>query len=122
MKIVKTGSGENGRIHFWCPGCDAMMTVCPKRWSWNGDVDRPTLSPSILQTIGPYPEGSKRAGQKDVCHCFVRDGNIEFCGDCTHDKRGTMPLPELESVVSITRFPDGGVTWTRIDREMQVVQ
>ncbi|RPI80707.1 MAG: hypothetical protein EHM42_11750 [Planctomycetaceae bacterium] len=104
MKILQF----NERIAFWCPGCGTLMQVCPKRWNWNGDVDRPTLSPSILQTIGPFPDG-----HKEVCHCFVRDGNIEFCGDCTHDKRGVMPLPELESVIEIQRDPDGNLVWTR---------
>ena len=113
MKIVRVGQGEGERIAFWCPGCNAIMQVCPKRWNWNGDVDSPTLSPSILQTVGPYPEGSKRAGQKDICHCFVREGNIEFLGDCTHDKRGVMPLPELESILDIHRGPEGDIWWTR---------
>lgn len=104
---------HNDRISFWCPGCNGMMTVCPKRWNWNGDTERPTLSPSILQTCGPFPEDTKRAGQYDVCHCFVRDGNIEFCGDCTHDKRGTMPLPTIDSVIDLHTSEDGGIWWTR---------
>ena len=109
MKILQINEDSIG---FWCPGCNRMKTVCPKRWHWNGDVDRPTLSPSILETCGPYPEGTKRAGQKDICHSFVRDGQIEFLGDCTHDKRGLMPLPELESLIEIHRHPDGMVWWT----------
>ena len=102
------------RIGFWCPGCDTMMTVCPDRWNWNGDTDKPTLSPSILQTLGPFPDG-----RKEVCHCFVRDGQIEFLGDCTHDKRGVMPLPELESVIDLHTAEEGNVWWVRKESKGQ---
>lgn len=117
MKIL-VHDVEPKRISFWCPGCDAMMTVCPVRWNWNGDVDKPTLSPSILQRAGPYGELAppEKVGKTDICHCFVRDGNIEFCGDCTHDKRGTMPLPELETVIDIRHEPDGRVWYVRKDQ------
>ena len=31
-----------------------------------------------------------------VCHYFVTNGQIIFCGDCTHAMKGqTAPLPEL---------------------------
>jgi hypothetical protein len=97
-----------------------MMQVCPKRWHWNGDSEKPTLSPSILQTCGPYPEGSSRSGKTDVCHCFVRDGVIEFLGDCTHALAGkTMPLPEIESVIDLVVREDGGLSWTRKHPEKQ---
>ena len=82
--------GDEERLYFWCPGCNGLMAVCSNRWHWNGDIENPTLSPSILQTIGPYPDG-----HKDICHCFVRDGKIEFCNDCTHNVRGTHELEEL---------------------------
>lgn len=56
-------------------------------WSFNGDLDRPTFSPSILV----YP--SHKQGR---CHSFVRDGKIEFLGDCDHALKGqTVELPEL---------------------------
>lgn len=89
------------------------MQVCPKRWNWNGDVDKPTLSPSILQKCGPFPEDTKRAGEFDICHCFVRNGNIEFCGDCTHSLKGqSVTLPEMEDVLDI-QVVDGLLTWKR---------
>jgi len=43
-------------------------------WSWNGDVDKPTLKPSILTRANGV-----------VCHSFVNDGFVKFLGDCTHD-------------------------------------
>jgi len=86
---------------FRCPGCERDHSVSlgdGATWSWNGDTDRPTLSPSVLVTYN----GSD-AGQMDddghrappaVCHSFVRDGQIEFLTDCTHALAGqTVPLP-----------------------------
>ncbi len=36
-------------------------------------------------------------GQSPLCHSFVRDGRIEFLGDCTHKLAGqTIELPEVE--------------------------
>ena len=32
----------------------------------------------------------------EVCHTFIRAGQIEFLGDCTHALKGqTIPLPPL---------------------------
>ena len=34
-----------------------------------------------------------------VCHSFVRAGQIEFLGDCTHEFAGqTVPMPRDEDV------------------------
>lgn len=59
------------------------------RWGWNGDVDRPTFTPSILVR---YVTGAK--ARHVTCHSFVTDGLIQFLGDCTHSLAGqTVELP-----------------------------
>lgn len=51
-------------------------------WAWNGDTEKPTLSPSILTTCNVQR-----------CHCFVRDGVIEYLSDSTHEFAGqNIPL------------------------------
>jgi hypothetical protein len=68
---------------WWCPGCGITHRV-DGRWSYNGDHECPTISPSVL-TRWPALE--------NVCHCFIRDGRIEFLNDCTHDLAGqTVPM------------------------------
>lgn len=78
------------------------------RWDFNGDLERPTFSPSILVKSGHYVDGRKDAHcwctyearlgrpspfQCRVCHSFVRDGSIQFLNDCTHALAGqTVPL------------------------------
>lgn len=80
---------KNGRLigySFDCPGCDhlhAYWTVNyrPKgnpTWNFNGDVESPTFTPSLLN----------RGGEVKRCHLFVKAGVIEFCGDCTHELAG----------------------------------
>ncbi len=52
-------------------------------WTFNDDMDRPTFSPSLLCR---WTEGEEHTPKR--CHLFVRDGRIEFCGDCTHELAG----------------------------------
>lgn len=94
------------RVHFWCPGCNAAHGITTDTWGWNGEVDRPTFTPSILirgnqWPQDEYPEYYKPThadvapGEDTVCHSFVTDGRIQFLGDCTHDLAGqTVDLPE----------------------------
>lgn len=65
------------------------IQVGPK-WTWNRDVFKPTLRPSILSNT--VIDG------KDIrCHSFITDGNIEFLSDCTHELAGkTLPLEDIE--------------------------
>lgn len=59
------------------------------RWTFNGDYERPTFSPSILVYENP------RSGRPRT-HCFVRDGRIEYLSDSTHALAGqTVDLPEF---------------------------
>jgi len=89
MKLLSKTIGRNGDLLFWwCPGCGCAHCInfvndIRPAWSWNGDAEKPTLHPSVLST------GQKR------CHCFVRDGKIEFLNDCTHDLKGqTVGIPD----------------------------
>ncbi len=75
--------------YFMCPGCKCDHGVWVENrnglthaiWSFNGDVDKPTFSPSLLirWNIGIV---------NYVCHGFIRNGMIEFLGDCTHEFAG----------------------------------
>jgi hypothetical protein len=84
------------RLQFHCPGCNSFHEVAVLKsgekqdhvWGWNCSLALPTFEPSIQVTWG---------GTSRMCHSFVRDGQIQFLDDCTHQLRGkTVPLPELE--------------------------
>lgn len=60
-------------------------------WSWNGDKEKPTLKPSILND--PFSNGKT----KGRSHCFVNDGMVRFLGDCSHELAGqTVPLLDVD--------------------------
>ena len=96
-KPARDGNGV-GHLHFWCPGCDKVhgITYGPGGlWGWDGNVQRPTISGSVL--VHPH-ETLNDAGERvmtPLCHSFVVDGRIQFLGDCTHDLANqTVDLPE----------------------------
>lgn len=109
--ILRSVSGD--RLAFWCAGCDMAHMVSVgagdgPRWGYNGNVERPTFTPSILVrwNQGEPPATTEEirrqiaAGEivqrsvPKVCHSFVTDGRIQYLGDCTHSLAGqTVDLP-----------------------------
>ncbi|MCW9581040.1 DUF6527 family protein [Raoultella ornithinolytica] len=97
---------SDNRLSFMCPGCGNRHVVQVgngegPRWGWNGSVDKPTLTPSVLVT-GFMPSDDPEQfddATKDkpfTCHSFVTDGQIQYLNDCTHSMAGmTVLLPEL---------------------------
>jgi hypothetical protein len=85
-------------IGWYCPGCESFhrVTVDPTKrpcWNYDGNPDAPTFSPSILTRWTEHRDGLA-VGM--VCHCFIRNGKIEFLGDCTHSLAGkTVQVPDL---------------------------
>ena len=80
----------------WCPGCECLHRfnvnrpneVTGARWTWNGNIDSPTFSPSLVF--------NNVKGEGTRCHSFLRDGVWEFLQDCTHSLAGQkVPLPDL---------------------------
>lgn len=86
---TRLARGVNVRqLLFWCPACDsphAPVIEGVDPWAWNGDRERPTVTPSIRVTDH---DGSR-------CHSYVTDGQIQFLSDCTHALAGqTVPIPD----------------------------
>lgn len=105
-----------------CPGCGQFhsMHVNPTGgftdgpgWHWNGNLEKPTFTPSILSRsghhAGHYVPGSPcwctynaehpedATFNCNICHSFVTDGRIQFLNDCTHSLAGqTVDLPPYE--------------------------
>lgn len=107
----KLRSVEGGGLMFWCPGCDGAHMVrvgegSGPRWGYNGDAERPTLTPSVLvrgvdrltdEERQQVMAGKSIDARPIVCHSFVVDGRIQFLGDCTHTLAGqTVDLPDWE--------------------------
>lgn len=103
MKVKRITGGYT----FPCPGCNEDHEISDV-WTFNGDIDSPTFSPSLLRKTGHYVDqrvhdhpcwcdydkerieaGKEPSGFKcQICHSFIKDGKIEFLSDCTHEMAG----------------------------------
>ena len=117
LSPILRDTSDNG-LMFWCPGCNSAHRIqhgagSGPRWSWNGNAERPTFSPSVLVTSGHHVRGYNGEGcwcdfnaeciskgedpasfTCGICHSFVTDGRIQFLSDCTHALAGqTVDLP-----------------------------
>lgn len=89
----------------WCPGCNFghEISVSKKNssgasWTFDGNAQRPTFSPSINMRINTPDMGQYYQPDiaSTICHYFIRDGKIQFLGDCTHALKGqTVDLPDI---------------------------
>ena len=85
-EVINNSSGKFGGYLIFCPGCKTHH-LFDSRWSFNGDFEKPTFSPSML--INQHDSGSR-------CHSFVRDGKIQFLSDCFHELANkTVELPDV---------------------------
>lgn len=95
--------GQHGYT-FRCPGCNSWHNVKTSEngWGFNGDVEKPTFTPSILVTHEAKPDAAeefKEWREKRVCHSFVTGGRIQFLGDCTHELAfQTVDIPDWDTV------------------------
>lgn len=87
---------------FVCPGCGIYHSLYVRQgqhryekgavWSFDGNLERPTFSPSLLVR---WEDGEQRERRR--CHSFIKGGKIQFLNDCTHHLKGqTVELPEIE--------------------------
>lgn len=93
-KVFPIENTADKQIGWTCVGCGSMHMIPTdgsKGWKWNGDVDNPTISPSVRAV---WQHGEQRISK--CCHFFVVDGKINFCGDCTHDYSGKQGVEMIE--------------------------
>lgn len=97
--IIIESNGKSVGYCFKCPACGFLHKFCTADahtegwpvWTLTGTPEKPTIRDSILvkEDFGENHESRQ-------CHSFVTDGQISFCGDCTHSMAGqTVPLPEI---------------------------
>lgn len=84
MKFKRRRTEKGFLYIFYCPGCrrEHNFDVREGEWSFDGDWDNPTFSPSLA-----LPN----------CHLFVKNGVIEFLGDCKHALAGqNVPMQDID--------------------------
>jgi hypothetical protein len=91
MKVIENST----HWHFICPATGDVVSI-PKndRWTYNGDSDRPTFEPSINKIEGRPGQSHAEMyadphGPASRNHFFVRDGQIQYLADCTHQLKST---------------------------------
>lgn len=99
IRHVNDHGNEYDALMFMCPGCQAdgkagtglhMLPVNSETkspsWTWDGNLEAPTLSPSIL----------RGKDSPDICHSFLVAGVFQFLEDSTHPLSGQqVPIPDL---------------------------
>lgn len=97
LPINKAGQPDGCLYLFYCPGCKDTHTIPVGRqqgpnWTFDGNRDKPTFSPSLL-IFTTAPETKQR---RTICHLFVKQGRIEYCGDSPHELAGkTVDMVEI---------------------------
>lgn len=96
-----------GAHEWWCPACQEMHPLPDQGWTFNGNLQAPTFTPSFRHTgkqrvvaggkwTGEWRRGPDGKALDWVCHYIITDGVAAFCPDCTHDKKGQkIPMPDL---------------------------
>lgn len=97
--FIREWPDEEGQITYWCPGCKQAHTITfggAQSWTWNGDADKPTFSPSVLANGVRGTSSEEWNRRHPRCHSFVRDGMIQYLSDCEHALAGlTVPMEKL---------------------------
>lgn len=91
-RLLSGPDGKPQSVAFFCSGCgdnhvvpftDVPVTkehpLPPGVWFFNGNLDKPTISPSI-RIIGGVTG--------TLCHVVVTDGILNFCADSPHKYAG----------------------------------
>lgn len=115
--MAKMRRMDDTHFRFECPGCKDWHVISTA-WQVSGDMDKPTVQPSILVRNGHFAPGQREGrgcwctfyvenppapGEKvfkcQQCHSYIKDGMIQFLDDCSHELRGkTVELPELHDL------------------------
>lgn len=94
VKVKEIGTGSRGGrlIVIHCPGCKYdhpfEIECAGKGWTWNGSVEAPTFTPSLL---------INQDSPAHRCHMVVTNGRIKFQNDCFHELNGReVEVPDWE--------------------------
>lgn len=105
MKTRLTRHNGTDYLYWRCQGCKTEHGVPVNdtsgqrpRWDWNGDRDKPTLSPSVhVHPIHDVDDEDGTVFETPRCHVFIVDGQIQFLSDCTHAFAGqTVDMVDVE--------------------------
>jgi len=113
-KVRKLQEGSVFDYVFFCDGCGCAHGIRSQnwiapgnlseddkkwidgRWTFNSDLEKPTISPSIHVWDFQKDANGKIVSRTTKCHSFVTEGKIQYLGDCNHPLANqTVDLPEF---------------------------
>lgn len=97
-----------GMLSALCPACDFEHSFRVDLvghgkwengnfWSFDGNYEKPTFSPSMLSNPGGLEDFHP------ICHSFLENGIWRYLGDCTHD----MANQEVPMIPPVPDMPFG---------------
>lgn len=103
LRLAVGNDGERMLMH-WCPGCEQAHGIriagpSGPKWTFDENYERPTFHPSILcfwtETTDDDDKPLPTPVRRTLCHYFINNGQIQFCGDSPHKLAGqTVELPD----------------------------
>lgn len=114
MAKVRLYDAEKGTYTFKCPAGHIhyintkVHNNSNAQWGFNGNLDKPTFTPSINEKAGQYVDSCTEEERKwytehnlgFICHFIITDGKIKFCADCTHGLANTtVEMMEIEDKI-----------------------
>jgi hypothetical protein len=82
FRKLETQGDTKGYRAFWCTACGCGHYIDDR---WQLDEETLTVSPSVVSRVGD-----------EVCHLFIKNGNIEYLPDYTHPLAGqNVPLEDF---------------------------
>jgi Family of unknown function (DUF6527) len=88
LRPVKDDADRVLGYSFSCKGCDCGHVFYVRGalvWEFNGDMDRPTFTPSLLNTCPNHPDPALRR-----CHLQLTKGQLHYYSDCSHALAGQV--------------------------------
>jgi hypothetical protein len=88
LKPCVDGNDNLWGYAFFCVGCEhahVFSIAGNKIWTFDGNVEMPTFTPSLLND-----------SPDQRCHLNLTKGKIQYHLDCSHDMKGKLiDLPEM---------------------------
>lgn len=96
LKRVVNDAGDVVGWSFYCPACKRAhifytdLKHFPLAWTFDGNVDSPTFSPSLLLYTPEVVDSitGEKIPRAATCHLVLTAGVINYCGDCPHELAG----------------------------------
>ena len=99
VRVSGNGTAPGSGLWMWCPGCDDTHRIVfgtESGWTWDGNTDAPTISPSIVVHSHGRLDDNGNYAETPTCHSFVHAGHWQYLSDCTHPLAGqTVPMVPL---------------------------